>query len=465
MEMGDLSRCRVVATLICRTDFSPEPTYALFAWICSVPCKIYSSHSQSSNLASQTMLAIRPLIPLLIAAGILLAGNGLQGTLIAVRGSAEGFSTFYIGAIGAGYFFGFMIGTLLVSRLLQAVGHIRLFSAMAAIAASGTLMLVLWVDPLAWFTLRVLMGFCFACLFATVDSWINSGVSNDIRAKVLSVYRLVDIACVTSSQFLIPVIGVDGFALFAIMTIMVTISIVPISLADRSNPRTPSQVTFSLNTVWRISPTACIGCIAIGLTGATFRLIGPVYAQEIGMSVASVATFMSAGILGGAVLQYPLGWLSDKYDRRFILIIATLGAAAAGFFLTNIAYTNYHLNLLGIFLFGAFSLPLYSLSAAHANDHATKDEFIQIAAGLMFFWSIGAIIGPVISSLLMESFGARVLFLFTSAIHLVLAIFTLIRMRARSGVPAIQRKKFAMLIRTSPMMMKLTRKSSRKQPK
>lgn len=405
------------------------------------------------------MLAIRPLIPLIVAAGILLAGNGLQGTLIAIRGTSEGFSTLQIGAIGAGYFLGFMIGTLVVSRLLQSVGHIRLFSAMAAIAASGTLVLVLWIEPLAWFALRVLMGFCFACLFATVDSWINSSVSNEIRAKVLSIYRLVDIACVTGSQFLIPWFGAEGFVLFAIMAIMVTISMVPISLADRSNPQPPSKVSFSLKTVWRISPVACIGCIAIGLTGATFRLVGPLYAQAIGMSVASVATFMSAGILGGAVLQYPLGWLSDKYDRRSVLILATLGAAAAGFFITNVAGNDHNLNYLGIFMFGAFSLPLYSLSAAHANDHAGKGEFIQIAAGLMFFWSIGAIIGPLVGAGLMELQGPWVLFYFTSVIHFTLALFTLWRMRERGAVPSAQRKKFAMLIRTSPMMMKLTRKS------
>ncbi len=198
------------------------------------------------------MLALRPLIPLIAAAGILLAGNGLQGTLIAIRGADEGFSTVQIGLIGAAYFLGFMIATLVVSRLLQAVGHIRLFAAMAAIAASGTLLLVLWIDPLLWFLLRVLMGFCFACLFATIDSWINSGVSNEIRGKVLSVYRLVDIACVTGSQFLIPFFGTEGFVIFAIMAIITAISIVPISLADRSNPKRPAQVSFSLKIIWRI---------------------------------------------------------------------------------------------------------------------------------------------------------------------------------------------------------------------
>lgn len=405
------------------------------------------------------MTALRPLIPLLIAAGILLAGNGLQGTLIALRGSEAGFSTSIIGIIGAGYFLGFMLGCMMISRMLHSVGHIRVFCAMAAIAASGTLLLVIWIDPLAWFLLRFLMGFCFACLFATVESWINSGVSNQVRGKVLSIYRLVDLACVTGSQYLIPLFGTEGFVIFALMTMMIAMSLVPISLADRSNPKPPQIVKFSAREIWRISPLACVGCVAIGLTGAAFRVIGPVYAQDIGMSVTSIATFMSAGIVGGAVLQYPLGILSDRYDRRWVLIVATLGAALSGLFLTWVAGTNHALNNAGIFMFGAFALPLYSLSAAHANDHASKDEFVIVASGLMFFWSIGAIIGPTLASVLMEHYGPSILFTFTSFIHLVLIAVTLIRMRARGTVPKEQRGRFVTLLRTSPMMAKMTRRT------
>ncbi len=407
-----------------------------------------------------TMHALRPLIPLFIAAGILLAGNGLQGTLVALRGSAEGFSTTLIGLIGTGYFAGFMAGSLLVPHLLRAVGHIRVFCSMAALAASASLLLVLWVDPIAWFALRTLSGLCFVCLFASIDSWINSGVSNDIRAKVLSIYRLIDLGCVTGSQYLIPFFGFEGVTIFAVMTIMVMVSLVPISLADRSNPKPPPEMSFSVFNVWRISPVAATGCIIIGLTNSTFRIIGPVYAESIGMSIASVATFMSAGIVGGVVLQYPLGWLSDRYDRRIVLIVATAGAALAGIFITTFAGTSENLNYLGIFLFGAFSLPLYSLSAAQANDHAKSGEFVQIAAGLGFFWSAGAMVGPLAASALMEIGGPSILFTFTSAVHASLIFFTLWRMRARAAVPVAQRRRFAMLIKTSPMMMKITRRSS-----
>lgn len=398
------------------------------------------------------MRAVRPLIPLLFAAAILLAGNGMQGTLIAMRGAEEGFSTLIIGLTGASYFAGFMAGCFIVSALLRSVGHIRAFAALAAVAASATLLLVMVVDPIAWMILRFVIGFCFVSLFTTIESWINSGITNDIRGKVLSIYRLVDLFAVIGSQFLIPVFGVSGLNSFAIMVMMIALSIVPISLADRSNPKPPPKFHFDVGFVWRLSPLACIGCIAIGLTGAAFRTIGPVYAQSIGMSTAAVATFMSAGIFGGTILQYPLGWFSDRYDRRWALIIGSGGAVFAGLFLYLNAGTDESLNFLGIFLFGCFALPLYSLSAAHANDYASGGNYIMISAGMMFFWSVGAMVGPFLASLLMQAFGPSVLFVFTSTVHLFLVAMALWRMRVRAAPPRAARKSFVGMLRTSPFL-------------
>ncbi|WP_075996029.1 MFS transporter [Salaquimonas pukyongi] len=404
------------------------------------------------------MQAIRPLIPLLIAAGILLAGNGMQGTLIAVRGGQEGFSTALIGLIGAGYFAGFMAGCYVVPHVLQMVGHVRAFAAMAALTASATLALVMLVDPIAWLILRFIIGLCFACLFATVESWINAKVSSDNRGQVLSIYRLVDLVCVVSSQFMIPLFDISGFSVFGVMVIMITLSLVPVSLADRSRPQPPGPFKFDMRFLWHLSPLACVGCIAIGMTGSAFRIIGPVYAQSIGMSVASVATFMSAGIFGGIILQYPLGWLSDRYDRRVALAAASAGAVLAGMFIYLFAGTNETLNFTGIFLFGCFALPLYSLSAAHANDFAKEGEYVLIATGMMFFWSIGAISGPLVASLLMQGFGPGVLFIFTSIVHAALVGMTLWRMTVRATVPRDKRSRFIGLLRTSPMMMKIAKR-------
>ena len=400
------------------------------------------------------MQSLRPLVPLLTAAGILLAGNGLQGTLIALRGAAEGFSPALIGFMGTAYFGGFMLGCIFIPRILRAVGHIRAFSALAAIAAAASLMLVLAPDAYLWLVIRFVTGFCFSGLFTTVESWINSGVDNTDRARVLSLYRIIDIAAVTGSQYLIPAFGPEGFAIFAIMAMMITLSLVPVSLADRSNPTPPEAVSLDLTRVWRISPIACMGCIAIGMTNGAFRLIGPIYANDVGMDVTDVATFMGAGIFGGAVLQYPLGYLSDRYDRRRILIISTLGAVFAGIAITLFAGSSVPLNIAGIFLFGAFALPLYSLSAAHANDHAKQDDFVHVAAGLMLFFSVGAMVGPPVAAYLMEQFGPGFLFFYTSAVHASLILVTLYRMQVRHAVPLEGRSRFRMLLRTSPEFAK-----------
>ncbi|MEL6435919.1 MAG: MFS transporter, partial [Pseudomonadota bacterium] len=350
----------------------------------------------------------------------------------------------------------FLVGSLYIVRILNAVGHIRTFAALAAVASAGTLMLMVIIDPVAWIIIRFVVGFCFVGLFSTVEGWINAGVENAVRGRILSIYRIVDICAVTGAQFMLPLFGNEGFILFAVMSIMITLSLVPVSLADRSSPKPPENVGFSLREVWVLSPLACIGCVSVGATNAAFRLIGPLYAEGIGLDITNVAAFMSAGIIGGAVLQYPLGYLSDRYDRRTILLIVTFGAIAAGMYLTLAAGASPIANYVGIFMFGAFALPLYSLSAAHANDHAGPGGHALVAAGLMFFFGLGAAVGPYLASVIMEAFGVAALFSYTSAVHLALALATLWRMRIRGGVPVGERSRFAMLLRTSPIFGRMT---------
>jgi MFS family permease len=407
----------------------------------------------------QPMSSIRPLIPLLVAAGILLGGNGLQGTLIALRGAAEGFSPATIGFMGTSYFGGFLLGCLAISRILKAVGHVRSFSALAALASAATLMLVLLIEPGVWSALRFLTGFCFSGLFTIVESWLNSGVSNHDRARVLALYRIIDIGAVTGAQFLIPVFGAGGFTIFAIMSMMITLSLVPVSLGDRSNPRPPEDVRLDLKRAWRISPLAAIGCIAVGVTNSAFRTLSPVYAEEIGMSVADVVIFVSVGIIGGAIIQYPLGHLSDLWDRRKVLFVTTFGAMLAALGLAFLAGTAPLANFVLVFVFGSFAMPLFSLSAAHANDRAEKGEFVLVNAALMLFYSFGAIGGPVAASLAMQRLGPQSLFLFCALVYAVYIPMIVYRMQARDSVPASRRGRFIALLRTSPVFARLARRS------
>lgn len=411
------------------------------------------------------MSTIRPLIPLLVTAGILIGGNGLQGTFIALRASQEGFSTAVIGIVGAGYSIGFAIGCIYVTRFLRAIGHIRTFSAMAAIASASAIAMVLVIDPVFWFAMRLVAGICFASLFATVESWLNAAVTNANRARTLSVYRVVDLGSVTAAQYLIPGIGIGGFELFAIVAMALSLSLVPISLADRSSPTVPEAIRFDIPKLWNISPLATVGCIVVGLTNAAFRNLGPIYAHDIGLSVTAIASFMSAGIVGGVVLQYPLGLYSDRLDRRLIILVATLGSALAALYLAFFAGGNEVRNLVGIFIFGAFAMPLYSLCSAHANDHAGEGEHALVSAGMLFFWSCGAIIGPLFASVLLQFFGPQALFLYTAVILVSFMAYTALRMSARPAVPAGKRRsRFRNLLRTSFFFNKLADKDRNGDP-
>jgi MFS family permease len=402
------------------------------------------------------MSQIRPLIPLLMTAGILIGGNGLQATFISLRALQEGFSPSTIGIVGTGYNLGFAIGCVYVTRIMRSIGHIRTFSALAAIASAASIAMVLLIVPSFWFFMRLLQGLCFAGLFAVVESWLNARVTNDTRARTLSIYRFVDLGSVTLAQYLIPTVGISGFQLFAIISMALSLSLVPISFADRSSPGVPEDIRFDVRTLWNISPLATVGCIVVGLTNSVFRSLGPVYAEGIGLSVTEIATFMSVGIFAGIVLQYPLGAYSDRLDRRLIILVSSLGSLAACLFLAFVAGGNEWRNFGGIFLFGAFCMPLYSLCSAHANDHAAKGQHALVSAGTLFFWSVGAIVGPLFASFMLDLFGPRVLFVYMASVLFLFMLYTLQRMTVREGVPAERRRmRFRNLLRTSTFFSKL----------
>ncbi|MBB4302189.1 MFS family permease [Rhodobium orientis] len=408
------------------------------------------------------MKNLSALVPLLTAAAILLAGNGIQGTLIALRAVEEGFRTTSVGLIGTAYFVGFITACIYAPRLVQAVGHIRVFSALAAVAAAGTLVLVLAPDPVVWLVVRFIMGFCFSGLFTVIESWLSQRADDASRARLLAVYRIIDMLVVTGSQFLIGATGVSGFAIFAITAILFALSLVPVSLGDRSQPKPPESFRFDLPLIWRLSPLACSVCVTIGLTNGAFRLVGPLYARDIGLDLSGIAFFMAAGIFGGSVLQYPFGWASDRFDRRWAILVATAGATVAGLYLTVVDGDTPLRVYTGAFFFGAFAMPLYSLAVAHANDRASFDDYILVSAGLTFFYSIGASVGPAAASAIIERFGGPAFFTYTSVLHGSLIAVGLMRMISTPPSPASRRVRFVSLLRTSPSMVRLARRAARR---
>lgn len=397
------------------------------------------------------------ILPLLISAGILLGANGLIGTLVAVRASIEGFPDASIGLMGTAYFVGFFGGCVMTARLIVRAGHIRVFAAFCALAAIGSLGFVLVIDVITWIIIRCLLGFCFSGLSMVVESWLNERAESGGRARILSLYRIVDLGAVTGGQFLMPIIGVNDFQIFAVTACLFAAALVPISLSRTTSPPPPKTTTLRPRWVWSLSPVAVAGCITLGLTNGAFRTVGPIYAQGMGLSVDQVALFMSLSIIAGALSQYPLGWLSDRTDRRVALLIATGGAASASLTLALFGSGSINAVLMGGFLFGGFALPLYSLSAAHANDHVQGGEFIELAAGLTLFYALGASIGPLASSLLIERFGASSFFIYTASLHGLFILFVLYRMTKRASVPIAFRSRFVALLRTSPAIFRLSR--------
>lgn len=408
---------------------------------------------------------IRPIAPLLLAASILLGGNGVLGTLIALRGRLEGFDTDLVGLMGACYFVGFFGASFSAAKLIRSIGHVRAFAALAAIGAVAPLIMAMVPNAWVWVAARVVSGFCFAALLMVIESWINESSKNTSRGRVLGIYRIVDLLAVTGTQFLIPLVGEGGYQIFSVVSLMYCLSLVPVALSNRTRPKAPDNLKLELGAIWRISPLACLTSLAIGLTNSAFRLIGPIYGIEIGMDTGAVVIFMTLGILGGAVLQYPLGYMSDKLGRRKTVLVATAGAMLAAIALSNQQFGSVLPVYAGVFAFGAFALPLYSLAAAHANDRAKAGQYVLVSAGLTFFFSLGAVIGPYTASLVIKHFGPAAFFIYTCVVHGSLAAVVVIRMRRRASVPAEQRSKFVGLLKTSPMFFRMARRVSQSRKK
>jgi len=410
--------------------------------------------AQSTTPAAVRSLAGR-ISPLLGGAACLLGANGLAMTMIAVRARAEGLPDSSIGLLGSLYFGGLIFGVLLTPYLIARAGHIRVFAALASISAISILAIAFLPSGWLWMFARFVSGAAFCGTAMVLESWLNAIASNASRGRILSVYRIVDMAAVMGGQFLLPLFGAVGPEILIVLAMLYCLALVPISLASEGNPPAPPARLVNPLMLWRVSPVAIVGIFTIGLTNGAFRMVGPVYAETIGLDLETVAAFIASWVLAGALFQYPAGWMSDRVDRRLILIAFTIAAGLSCLFISQ-AESEAGL-FLGVFLFGGFALPLYSLSAAHANDHAAPGQFVDVAAGLTLSFGCGAMIGPFIASLLMGAFGPAAFFVYTASLHLVLVLFIILRMSRRGAVPADQRRRFVWLLRTSPMMFKLAR--------
>lgn len=401
--------------------------------------------------------SLAPLFSLLLATAILLMGNGLQGTLIPVRGDIDDFSDMSLALIGAAYFAGFVFGCWHCPRVVQSVGHIRSFAVFASIASATPLIHPLLPDAGVWLLLRVLAGYCFAGLYMVIESWINENSSNETRGWLLGVYLVVNLTSVTLGQLLLNLSAPEGFALFILASVLTSIALVPVALTRSMQPAPIESTKIDFVTLWRVTPVSTLGCFVVGMTSGPFWTLAPVYAREAGLDVAGISYFMTAAILGGAVAQIPLGRLSDRMDRRWVIWAICIGGALGALLLSIFQGGGLVTLLIMSAIFGFFALTLYSICIAHANDHADRSQFVTVSSGLLLLYALGAVVGPLMISFALPYTGTWLVFGFAAISYVLFSGFVVARIMIKAPVPEEQREDFVAvpISRTGPAPVEL----------
>ncbi len=379
--------------------------------------------------------ALAPVAALLIGVSILLTGQGLQGTLLPVRASLESFPTVAIGIMGAAYFLGFTLGCLRGGELVTRVGHVRVFLAMTALASASPLLHGLVLQPIAWGLLRALTGFCFAVLYIVIESWLNERSSNENRGTVFSTYVMITLTVLAVGQMMTLLYDPLGLELFIVASVLVSLGALPVALSTSPTPEQPATVKLDMRRLFRISPAGVAGCLATGLANGAFWSLAPVFTAGVSGNTGLAAWFMTSAVIGGALSQWPLGYLSDRIGRRRTLLVTGLfgvaTAAAIVFMAPEVGFLS--INLLGA-LWGAVAFPLYAIAVAHANDYAEPDEYVMLSSGLLLVYGVGAIVGPFVASILMAAVGPAGLYVFAAAAHFLMLLYVGQRMLKRRSI-------------------------------
>jgi MFS family permease len=376
---------------------------------------------------------------------IFLVGNGLLGTLIPVRAHMEGFSTLAIGVIGSAYFAGFVLGCFTGPRWLARVGHIRTFAVCAGLAAAATLAQSILIGVFAWIAMRALFGFAAANMYMVLESWLNDRADNKTRGSIFASYLSVNFGGLLIGQLLFATARPGSFVLFSVATIFYALCLIPVGLTQSKQPAPAPVPVLRPLRLFRISPVGVAGCIAVGLANNALWTLAPVYAQSRGLSSGWIALFMCAFTIGGTLVQVPVGRLSDRMDRRYVIAATCTLAAVAGIAIALFMGSGRGMMLLAIAGFGVLVLPLYGLSIAHANDRIPRQDFVESSATLLLINSLASVLGPTLAAGVMDAFGAQSLFFFTAAVHLTMTGFTLVRLRQKQAPGVEHREKFAPL--------------------
>ena len=365
-----------------------------------------------------------PLASLLSGVGMLVVATGLLFAAIGAQAGLAAFPVLVTGLINSAYFAGFVFGTYACPEIIKRVGHIRAFAAMASIASTLPILHALWLNPWFWGSLRFITGVCLVGLYIVVESWLNVVAPSAQRGKVFAAYMAVSGIAMALGQWLILVGDRFGFVPFAIASILFSFALLPITLNRVEAPEPTAAPTLGLAKLFNISPIGVMGAMASGLLSGAFYSLGHVFGQRVGFSVVGIATFMGATILGGAAFQWPVGHLSDRHDRRWVLFgVCGCGAAVAlvGFFFALDSETA----LIGLgVIYGGLTFTVYGLSVAHVNDLIDRDRVLEVTGGLLLLHGVGAAMGPTVAGGLMDLMGPGSLLLYFTGVLLLLALGT-----------------------------------------
>ena len=370
---------------------------------------------------------------LLLGMMLLMVGNGLQSTLLGIRGEIEGFSTFEMSIVMSSYFLGFLGGSRMAPEMIRRVGHVRVFAALASFISAVLILYPTFANPWVWAIGRIIIGFCFSGVYVTAESWLNNAATNETRGQALSLYVIVQMIGIIAAQALLVTADPSGFVLFVIPSVLVSISFAPILLSISPTPAFGTTKPMNLRSLLETSPLGVVGMFLLGGVFAAQFGMSAVFGAQIGLSVGEISIFVAAFYIGATILQYPLGWLSDRMDRRVLIMVAAL-LGGLGAMLGLFAGEHFVLLLIAAALIGGLSNPLYSLLIAHTNDFLELDDMAAASGGMVFVNGVGAIAGPIVTGWIMSSYGASGFFLLIAVLMIGLGGYAAYRMTRRATV-------------------------------
>ncbi|MFT5699227.1 MAG: MFS family permease [Desulforhopalus sp.] len=387
---------------------------------------------------------------LFLGMGLIMLGNGLQATLLGVRASIEDFGQTITGIVMSGYFIGLIIGCNIVPKIVGRVGHVRTFAALASLASTSILVQAVFVTPLVWWIMRVVTGFAYAGIYIVAESWINEASENGTRGKLLSFYMLVSLGGMGGGQLLLNIAHPSGFELFVLVSLLISLAVVPILLSRGRAPQFEVLENVGILNLYRVSPLGVFGMFVTGMSIGAFFGMGAVYATSIGLSVKDVSLFMGALILGGFLFQYPLGWLSDRIGPIKVIILSCVGGAVVSFIAMN--FTGQGLLFYAIVAtVGGLTMPLYSLCCVHINDYLTPTQMVAASGTLVLLSAIGAAVGSPVTALAMDILGPQAFYGIIGVMLSSVAFFAIWRSTQRVDAVAEEQGDFVVMATTSPL--------------